>query len=793
MLALRERHASVSTALAVLLLGLGPISALGAVPAAHAQDTTMISITTSNGATVCPHYLNGAWDQATSTCSIAKAGSVTLSGEEWVMVIEILHFLFDMSLDPEYALYIPQGTTLNVGFGVYIYATSSASSPEDEVYAIINAGTLNNNGTIEGYSSGNGVMLNSGTINNRGWMQFGYPDASFGILNTGTINNGQPGYLRGFSDLYGVINSGTINNNGVLEGEGSSKWVGSTATTAQGILNDGGVINNGGSIDGTSSWGQIPECVGEWYCQTPPYGIYNQGGTINDYCSPLLTYSTYGGDPPNPISCAKVTFHVEGIPWQTYSDADAPVTVSWGPFVLPWTEEYSLGYGSAVIIYVAATGSLTYSFPSHLTCFNSYPTCWIPPHIMLDTTCVSGCSGTIMISGDETVVVTYSPTLAPPTISVSPAAPIDGGQSVTLSATSLFSGGKAPYSCQLLEEIGAGGFIDYGTPFACSSGGALSRETGALAAGSYSFELQVTDGSSPAQVVVSNAVVIVVNPALVAPTVSAFAGAMDLGQSVALTSTPVSTGTPTYAEQWYWEAPGQATFTPISGATSSIYDFSTASSTATGDWSFVLGVTDSSGIPVTVMSSPVQVTVYADPTVAVSPSGPLWYVVGQSSSALTATVTYSGRNVAAVEWYSSATPSCTSSSTDTGVSGPSFTPGTTSPGTVHYCAVVFDSGVPSYSGASNPVEVSVLSPSGAIQQLITTVNGMNLPQGTTTSLDAKLTAALSSLDGGNSKAAANQLNAFINQVNAQTGKAISPAQALQLITAAQAIISAESS
>ena len=39
----------------------------------------------------------------------------------------------------------------------------------------------------------------------------------------------------------------------------------------------------------------------------------------------------------------------------------------------------------------------------------------------------------------------------------------------------------------------------------------------------------------------------------------------------------------------------------------------------------------------------------------------------------------------------------------------------------------------------------------------------------------------------------NQLNAFIHEVAAQTGKAISQAQAQELVTVAQAIISAISS
>jgi len=80
------------------------------------------------------------------------------------------------------------------------------------------------------------------------------------------------------------------------------------------------------------------------------------------------------------------------------------------------------------------------------------------------------------------------------------------------------------------------------------------------------------------------------------------------------------------------------------------------------------------------------------------------------------------------------------------------------------------------------------TPSQAVQSLITTVNGMNLAHGTTNSLDAKLNAALGSINRGNNNAAANQLNAFINEVNAQTGEAITSAQAMVLTQDTQAII-----
>jgi hypothetical protein len=102
-----------------------------------------------------------------------------------------------------------------------------------------------------------------------------------------------------------------------------------------------------------------------------------------------------------------------------------------------------------------------------------------------------------------------------------------------------------------------------------------------------------------------------------------------------------------------------------------------------------------------------SVTVYADPTVAVTPVGPFYYDKGQTATTLTATTTYSGPNSATVEWYSSPISTCASTSTDTGHGGATYTPSTSTVGTNYYCAVVSDSGVPSYTYASNPVEVVV--------------------------------------------------------------------------------------
>jgi hypothetical protein len=72
--------------------------------------------------------------------------------------------------------------------------------------------------------------------------------------------------------------------------------------------------------------------------------------------------------------------------------------------------------------------------------------------------------------------------------------------------------------------------------------------------------------------------------------------------------------------------------------------------------------------------------------------------------------------------------------------------------------------------------------------LIARVQSLGLPKGLENSLVSKLEAALASLNRGNKKAAINQLQAFINEVNAQRGKKITEQQATELIADAQQII-----
>jgi hypothetical protein len=91
---------------------------------------------------------------------------------------------------------------------------------------------------------------------------------------------------------------------------------------------------------------------------------------------------------------------------------------------------------------------------------------------------------------------------------------------------------------------------------------------------------------------------------------------------------------------------------------------------------------------------------------------------------------------------------------------------------------------------------SLDNPAGAIEALIAAVISLNLQQGITNGLDAKLSSALGALDDvntNNDAAAINTIEAFINAVEAQRGKEISEPDADGLIQAAVNIINMLSS
>ena len=70
------------------------------------------------------------------------------------------------------------------------------------------------------------------------------------------------------------------------------------------------------------------------------------------------------------------------------------------------------------------------------------------------------------------------------------------------------------------------------------------------AAGVWGFEVEVNDSASSVVTVTSGVVSVVVDSALVAPSVSASVGVVDQGQTIGLSSSVVSSGTSPYIYQW---------------------------------------------------------------------------------------------------------------------------------------------------------------------------------------------------------------------------------------------------
>ncbi len=196
---------------------------------------------------------------------------------------------------------------------------------------------------------------------------------------------------------------------------------------------------------------------------------------------------------------------------------------------------------------------------------------------------------------------------------------------------------------------GGSGSLSYQWYLDNSTVGSNSTSYSYTATGSsHSVACRVHDNaSSPVTSNDSNAVLMTVNPALVAPSVTASLGTINQGQTSNLTSSPVSTGTSPYTYQWLQRTPESGSYSVISGAVSSSYSFATISSTVIGSWSFKLQVIDSVSSVVT--SSIVSVTVNAVPTVSVSPTS--WSMdIGQSET-FTASPSGGSGNYTSYHWY----------------------------------------------------------------------------------------------------------------------------------------------
>ncbi len=165
-----------------------------------------------NGAT-CGTVLNGAWDAASSTCTILV---------DWAMIRR------------DSTLTIPVGTTLHIG----------SNTSMDNWGTLINAGTLINDSSLYSDSS-SGTFINSGVVINNDQIQL-YEGSTF--TNSGTITNRNYFGIGSSCLLHntagGVIensavlnNTGTVDNSGVINAYCGASYTGGGTFTGNPIVN----------------------------------------------------------------------------------------------------------------------------------------------------------------------------------------------------------------------------------------------------------------------------------------------------------------------------------------------------------------------------------------------------------------------------------------------------------------------------------------------------------------------------------------------------------------------------
>jgi hypothetical protein len=94
---------------------------------------------------------------------------------------------------------------------------------------------------------------------------------------------------------------------------------------------------------------------------------------------------------------------------------------------------------------------------------------------------------------------------------------------------------------------------------------------------------------------------------------------------------------------------------------------------------------------------------------------------------------------------------------------------------------------PAHNATTGSFAINVNGAGAQTTALTATVGSFNLPKGTQTSLDAKLKSIQQALNANDTATACSSLTAFMNQVKAQSGKALTASQAAALLDAARQI------
>ena len=269
-----------------------------------------------------------------------------------------------------------------------------------------------------------------------------------------------------------------------------------------------------------------------------------------------------------------------------------------------------------------------------------------------------GISGTVFLA-----VVVSILTVSAVALEQSPLAPItvpapvpssqtvDQGQGVSITVNTP-TGGTAPYTYQWQMELPGGSSFSNTT--LCSSPTTLTcafTTSTSTATGQYYFRLLITDSKLPNHVTAtSSQAYVIINTQLSVASPTASNGIMDQGQVSVLRVSNPSTGTPPYTYQWFVLNPGAGTYSSISGATATSYNFVTTGTTTTGNYRFRLQIKDSATTSYVVNSTDIQITLNTALSVA-TPSAVPSSIAKGSSSLITGTAPTSGTSPYVYQWF----------------------------------------------------------------------------------------------------------------------------------------------
>lgn len=344
-------------------------------------------------------------------------------------------------------------------------------------------------------------------------------------------------------------------------------------------------------------------------------------------------------------------------PYLTVGSSQATVTVNGAPSItsISPSTSVSIDVGQSETVSVLATGGtppLTYAWTvaSGDSC-PGFSSSTSNSFTYTPTGTTSNCAFTVSVSDSvnggpataNTAVINVAATLATPATPSPSSQSVDKGQTATIAGTAPTTG-TAPYTYQWLEEAqGAGSYsnaVDCTTPTTLTC---TFSTTAGTTAGSYSFELQVTDSAN--SVTVSSPVTLNIVSALGIPTIAPISPLIDNGQSIVLTATETG-GSGPYSYQWYSGIPG-GTNTLLTGQTSSTFS---ASPTLTGNYFVIATDTGSQGSPNYAVSAVGTVNVDAAlGTPSVTPSSS---TIDNGQTITLSSTTSGGTGTYSYQWYS---------------------------------------------------------------------------------------------------------------------------------------------